>query len=126
MKYTIDKQEKYLILKLSNDKLDTLVAPLLKTELLTMNAEGSNYIILDLSDVKFCDSSGLSAILVANRLCNQSDGAFFMCGLNENLKKLITISQLDKVLNIFPTSEECVDAVFLFQLEKDLSKEEQS
>ena len=124
MKYTVDKQEKYIIIKLSNDKLDTLVAPQFKTELITMNAEGANYIILDLADVKFCDSSGLSAILVANRLCNQTDGAFFMCGLNDNVKKLITISQLDKVLNIFPTCDECIDAVFLYQLEKDLTKEQ--
>jgi hypothetical protein len=36
--------------------------------------------------------------------------------------KLIKISQLDGVLNILPTIEEAVDAVFMHNIENDLKE----
>ena len=60
MKYTIDKQEKYSLLRLHEEKLDSSVAPGLKSELITLHAEGVKNIVLDLAEVKYTDSSGLS------------------------------------------------------------------
>ena len=71
MKYTIDKKDKYCIFKLNEPKLDSTLAPTLKTELITLNAEGNKNIILDLSDVNYTDSSGLSSLLVGNRTFQQ-------------------------------------------------------
>jgi len=52
MKYSIDKQEKYTIIKLNEDKLDSSIAPNIKSELITLHAEGVKNIILDLSEVR--------------------------------------------------------------------------
>lgn len=120
MKYTIDKQEKYSLLHLHEDKLDSRVAPNLKSELITMHAEGIRNIILDLSEVKYTDSSGLSALLVGNRIMQEDGGIFVLACLSDHTTKLIKISQLDSVLNIVPTVEEAVDAVFMHEIEKDL------
>jgi len=123
MKYSIDKQERYTIFTLSEDKLDSTIAPQLKTEFLTLNAEGVKNIILDFSDVKYSDSSGLSAILVANRICSQAGGLFVMVGISDHVRKLITISQLDKVLTLLGTVEEAKDAVIMNELENELRQE---
>jgi anti-sigma B factor antagonist len=120
MKYTIDKQEKFTMVKLHEDKLDSSVAPNLKSELITLHAEGSRNIILDLSDVKYTDSSGLSALLVGNRIVQEEGGIFVLACLSDHTMKLIKISQLDSVLNILPTVEEAVDTVFMHEIEKDL------
>ena len=72
MKYSVDKKEKYTLLSLDEEKLDTLIAPDLKSEFVSLNTEGVVNVILDLSKVKYVDSSGLSSILVANRLCENS------------------------------------------------------
>lgn len=124
MKYTIDKQEKYCLLKLHEEKLDSNVAPNLKSELITIHAEGAKNIILDLSGVKYTDSSGLSALLVGNRVIQENGGIFVLSGLSEHTMKLIKISQLDSVLNILPTVEEAIDAVFMNELENDLKQGE--
>lgn len=124
MKYTIDKQEKYCLLKLHEDKLDSNIAPNLKSELITIHAEGVKNIILDLSDVKYTDSSGLSALLVGNRVIQEDGGIFVLSGLSDHTMKLIKISQLDSVLNILPTVEEAIDAVFMNELENDLKQGE--
>ena len=68
MKYSIDKKETYTIITIDEKKLDTTVAPDLKSEFVKLNAEGINNLILDLGNVKYTDSSGLSSILIANRV----------------------------------------------------------
>ncbi|HEY5918303.1 MAG TPA: STAS domain-containing protein [Chryseolinea sp.] len=120
MKYTIDKQEKYSLLRLHEEKLDSSVAPGLKSELITLHAEGVRNIVLDLAEVKYTDSSGLSALLVGNRIVQEEGGIFILTTLSEHTMKLIKISQLDSVLNILPKVEEAIDAVFMHEIEKDL------
>jgi anti-sigma B factor antagonist len=120
MKYTIDKQEKYSLLRLHEEKLDSSVAPGLKSELITLHAEGVKNIVLDLAEVKYTDSSGLSALLVGNRIVQEEGGIFILTSLSDHTMKLIKISQLDSVLNILPKVEEAIDAVFMHEIEKDL------
>jgi len=100
MSFNIDKKDNYTVIKVTSEKLDTLLAPSLKSELVVLNTDGVKNIIIDLTDARYCDSSGLSAILVANRLCKNSNGKFVLTGLQEPVKKLIIISQLDSILTI--------------------------
>ncbi len=100
MNLQIEKNDKYTIVKLQAEKLDGNMAPILKSELVILNTDGVKNIIIDLSSARYCDSSGLSAILVANRLCKSCNGTFVLTGLQEPVKKLISISQLDTILNI--------------------------
>ena len=124
MNFKVDKQEKYTVIKVEAEKLDTSVAPALKSELVMLNAQGAKNMVVDLSATKYCDSSGLSSILVANRLCKNVEGTFVLSALQDPVKKLITISQLDTILNITPTVDEAVDFLFMEELERDLTSEE--
>ena len=126
MKYTIDKKEKYSLLHLHEEKLDSSVAPGLKSELITLHAEGVKNIILDLNEVKYTDSSGLSALLVGNRIIQEDGGIFILTSLSDHTMKLIKISQLDSVLNILPKVEEAIDAVFMHEIEKDLKNSDEN
>ena len=120
MKYTIDKNEHYALLTLEEGNLNTIVAPGLKSEFVILRNEGVKNLILDLSTVKFVDSSGLSAILTANRLWKGS-GNFILTGIeHDSVKKLIEISRLDTVLTIIPTVQESIDYVLMDEVEKDL------
>lgn len=124
MKYSVDKQEKYILLKLDEEHLNAAVSPELKSTFVTLNAEGNKSFVLDLSQVKYVDSSGLSAILIANRLCNERQGTLVLTRVTDHVMKLIKISQLEKVLNIVPTVEEGIDLVFLNDLDESLKKED--
>ncbi|WP_207420890.1 STAS domain-containing protein [Desertivirga brevis] len=123
MKFTVDKHEKYVLIKLNEAKLNSLISPQLKSELILINTEGIRNIILDLSGVKYSDSSGLSSLLVGHRLCKNADGSFIITGVNENIDRLITISQLESVLTIVPTVEEAIDLIFMEEIERELKKE---
>ncbi len=106
MNYIIENPENCSIITSKVDKLDATNATELKSELVQLNKNGVNNIILDLANTKYCDSSGLSSILIGNRLCKDSSGYFVLCGLQPTVAKLISIAQLDRVLMI----EESIDA----------------
>jgi anti-anti-sigma factor len=126
MQHTIEKFDRYTLLTVAEEKLATTISPLLKAEIVRLfHEEGIKNLIIDMASVKYVDSSGLSAILVANRLANEAEGALVLVGVTDHVMKLISISKLDNILTIVPTVAEGVDAIFLHQIERDLNTEEE-
>ncbi|HNS11412.1 MAG TPA: STAS domain-containing protein [Bacteroidia bacterium] len=123
MNITIDKQEKYVLLKIHEAKLTSAVAPELKAEIVVLHHEHFKNMIFDISEVQYCDSSGLSAILVGFRMCRDNNGTFVLTGAQDHVKKLISISQLDSMLHQVPTVSEAVDLIFMEEVEKQITKE---
>ena len=89
-------------------KLTALNANELKEAFHSLNKGNINSIVLDLTETKYCDSSGLSAVLLGNRLCKDTNGKFILAGLQPTVLKVIQIAQLDKVLQIFENQEEAL------------------
>jgi anti-anti-sigma factor len=121
MKFSVDKQEKYCVFTLGDDRLNSQIGPLLKSEMILLNAEGFRNIIFDMSNIKFVDSSGLSAILISDRLCKNATGTFVLTGVNDQVLRLLQISQLDSVLHIAPTLQEAKDLVVMEEIERDFN-----
>ena len=124
MKYTIDKHEQFTLINLHEEKLDSTLAPQLKSDFVSLHTEGTKNVILDLKEVKYIDSSGLSSLLVGNRITNDGGGILVLTSISDHVIKLIKISQLDTILNILPTVEEARDAVFMHEIEGDLKEDE--
>ncbi len=99
-KYDVIKKDNHTVIQVLAKKLDTSIAPSFKSELVMIAGNGEKNMIIDLSNTEYCDSSGLSSILVANRLCKNAKGQFILSGLQNAVERLITISQLDSVLDI--------------------------
>ena len=122
MKLTVDKQEKYALVKIEESKLTSLVAPELKAEFLVLYQAAFKNMIVDLTETQYCDSSGLSALLTGFRLCRDAGGSFVLTGLQDHVRKLISISQLDNMLSIIPTVNEAIDYIFMDEIEKQIQK----
>ena len=123
MNITIEKNEKYNLVKVNEEKLTSMVAPDLKAQILYLHTQEYKPMIIDMTNVQYCDSSGLSAILVGNRLCREANLNFILAGVQDHVRKLITISQLTNVLSLIPTLNEAIDLVFMEDVEKQLNKE---
>ena len=121
--FLIKKEDKFTLISVAVNKLDSGVSPDLKSELVLINNEGEKNVIIDLSLCKYCDSSGLSAVLIGRRLCTNVQGSFILCGLQESVSKLIAISQLDTVLSITPTLDEAIQLLHMEEVERDIEKE---
>lgn len=108
MNFKVTQENDITVVLSQVEKLDATNASELKSELLLLNKQGINTLVLDLSKTRYCDSSGLSAILTGNRLCKDINGKFALSGLQENVAKMISIAQLDKVLHISSKVDEAV------------------
>jgi anti-sigma B factor antagonist len=98
-----------IIFKLNEKRLDTNISGLVKGELtLLLKVGGTNKLIVDLSEVETCDSSGLSAILVANRIIHSIGGKIRLAAPSDKVYSLIKITQLDRVLTVCETVNEAV------------------
>lgn len=106
MNLVIKKELNYSYIQVTNQRLDSFISPELKAELVMLVNKGENKIILDLKDCIYSDSSGLSSILVGNRLCEETQGTFVICNLSEGVEKLVRLAMLDTILNIAADPEE--------------------
>ena len=109
MNFETTKISDITIFKLNEERLDTNISGLVKGELtVLLKVEGTNKLIVDLSEVETCDSSGLSAILVANRLVHSMGGKIRLAAPSDKVYSLIKITQLDRVLQVCETVNEAV------------------
>src|ERR1044071_8801041 len=63
-------------------------------------------LIVDLTGVDFIDSTGLATLIEYHRDAGAHGGIFCLAGINENLKAIFDVVQIEKVLAIFPSVAE--------------------
>ena len=106
MDFVIRKNSDFTLIKVQSDRLDTSNAPDLKAELVLIVSNGEKNIVLDISECEYCDTSGLSAILLGNRLCEEATGNFILTGLRPDVEFIISISMIHTVIIVTRTIEE--------------------
>lgn len=121
MKFSVDKHEKYVVLRLDETRLTADNTPRLKSEFILLNAEGYCNIVLDLSMVTACDDSqDLSCLLVGDRICKKANGLFIVTEVTACIAQLLEISSIDQSLNIVSNLGEAEDLIFMEEIEKEL------
>lgn len=109
MKISVIRDGNTNFLSLDTDKLDSKIAPDLKSQVILLANEGENGpLVIDLGNIMFADSSGLSALLLAHRLYREAGVALILCNLSDRVEKLLEISQLTNVFTIVPSRDEAV------------------
>ncbi|RZL61959.1 MAG: anti-sigma factor antagonist [Pedobacter sp.] len=121
MKFSTDKHEKYVVLKLDEPNFSNDNTPALKSEFILLNAEGYRNIVLDLSAVEECnDSQDLSCLLVGDRLCKSAGGIFVVTGVNNTIASIVKISNLHQSVTFVNKLDEATDLIFMEEIEKEL------
>jgi anti-sigma B factor antagonist len=103
MQFETKKNGAATILRIRQRKLDASISPELKGEFLVLCKPQLKELVIDLSDVDFCDSSGLSALLIAERKMREHGGAVKLVGVHKKVLTLIKISHLDRAFQIYDT-----------------------
>lgn len=103
MRFDTKKNGSATILKINERKLDASISPELKGEFLVLCKPQLKELIVDLTKVEFCDSSGLSALLIAERKMRENGGIVKLAGVHKKVLSLIKISHLDRAFQIYDT-----------------------
>lgn len=99
-----------IILKAENERLDSNIAPELKTQILVLAEEGHDKVLLDLSRVVYVDSSGLGAILFGIRQFRDRGGALRIFGAKERVQHLIKIAKLEEVVLNYASEADAINS----------------
>lgn len=98
------------IFRLNEKRFDAQIAGLVKGEFtILLHTDEVNKLIIDLSEVEYCDSSGLSAILLAYRILQSEEGHIRIASPTKNVKGLIEISQLDRILPVVESVDKAIE-----------------
>ncbi|WP_242051944.1 anti-sigma factor antagonist [Phormidium sp. FACHB-1136] len=63
-------------------------------------------IVIDLSDTTFMDSSGLGALMISYRACQQQHIAIVLRGVREQVRMVLTMTDLDQLFTLEPGTNE--------------------
>ena len=109
MTFDIIKNGKATVLKLHGRKLDASNCSELKAEfLLLCKPKVTQKLVVDLQEVQFCDSSGLSALLIADRAMREHGGEVHLVHVHKKVMDLMKISQLDRIFTIDATVDDAL------------------
>ena len=67
-------------------------------------------IVVDLSGVKFIDSTALATLVQGIKRARQNQGDIRLSGLNQPVRMVLELTRLDKVFEIYATKDAAVQA----------------
>ncbi|MBN1929898.1 MAG: STAS domain-containing protein [Chlorobiaceae bacterium] len=112
MKHSVSNRKELTILKLEEPVFDVRHAEWFRTTIDTMvSNDASKNIIIDFSQVKAIDSSGIGSMLIAHKLANSFDGLAIFVSLCQQIKDLLKLTNLDKQLFIFSSINEVMTLI---------------
>jgi len=107
MTVSADPQECAVVVATSVATLDASNANEFKTAVGKMIQPGAR-LILDMSEIRFVDSSGLGAILSCLRQLHDKGGELKLCSMNKPVRALFELVRMHRVFEIFNTREEAL------------------
>ena len=87
--------------------LDGVKAHELRQQVSELLAAGNNLVMLDMANVNFIDSSGLSALIVSLKMLRTAGGDLYLCSIAESVRNLLSITRMDRLF------EHSLDPIFL-------------
>jgi anti-anti-sigma factor len=87
----------------ASGEIHVSTAPQLAERLAASAADDVSWIVVDLTDVGFIDSTGLSVLLEAQRRVTRGAGALALVIVNPTVLRLFEITRLDSTFAIEPT-----------------------
>jgi anti-sigma B factor antagonist len=91
--------------------IDLHFAPALRSVLQAKINEHCPALIVDLAQVSFIGSTGLSVLMEYFRDCGRYRGVLCLCGLSNELKEIFQIVRLDRTIPMFATVDEAANAI---------------
>ena len=120
MNYKVEKKGKYAIITMQTPRLDVQSAAELRSELVLLSGESVKHIVIDLMQCEYCDTAGLSAILIANRLCQ--DGMLILSSVPQNVESMLQIQRFNPELVLVANDENTEDVELGWFKASDLQK----
>ncbi|GAA5047015.1 anti-sigma factor antagonist BldG [Thermocatellispora tengchongensis] len=87
-------------------EIDLYTAPRLQAEFTRLLGDGPSRVVIDMSGVDFCDSTGMNVLLSALKRLKERGGALEVAAPRPAVRKILQVTGLDSVFVVHETVPE--------------------
>jgi anti-sigma B factor antagonist len=109
MGMTIEQVDDVAVVVVPGKDLDAATSEQFKADIAPVLSIHSK-VVLDLSRLRFIDSSGLGAFLSCLRQLAVKGGELKLCGLSNSVYQTFELVRMNRIFDIYPTKGEAVEA----------------
>ncbi|MBD2579276.1 anti-sigma factor antagonist [Oscillatoria sp. FACHB-1406] len=102
---------KTVIVLAPSGRLDITTAWQFRLKLQECISKLSPHVVVNLSQVSFIDSSGLTSLVAGMRDADKVKGTFRICNVHPEAKLVFEVTMMDSVFEIYETEEEAIEGV---------------
>lgn len=110
MQLNIVEQGDIVKIEIQEERMDAHNSGDLKEQMLQLFDEGKCNLIIDLSGVRFVDSSGLGALVSGFKNASAREGSLKLCSLQPQVRSMFELTRLHRVFEIFSSVEEALES----------------
>lgn len=110
MNYNVNERYGCVVIELKGKVMGGPDAETFRDTLHDLIEKGKTNVVVDLSDVKFMNSSGLGILIGGLTTMRNAEGDLKICSATENIRSMLMVSQLLKVFDHYDTLEEALEA----------------
>jgi len=118
MNYSLQKKEQYAYIDLEEPAFSNEVPASFEETSRELFREGFNNLIVNMQITKDIDANGTAILKKINRLCINDLGMLVIVTKDDDFIDLLESLKIPD-LNILPTQEEAIDAIFMNNLENE-------
>ena len=107
---TLDESAKIVSVTFDG-RLDSHSRKQAKAELHETIKGSASFVLIDLSQVPFIDSSGLSALVSGLRVARENNKEFLLVGLSRQAQMVFSLTMMDRVFTIYPSVEVALENI---------------
>jgi anti-sigma B factor antagonist len=101
----------WVVERVSGD-IDLAAAPALRSRLQDAINAGNAFIVLDLSELLFIDSTGLGVVVGAHRRAGEVGGEVRIAAAAPRVMRVLSVTGLDRVFRTFASVDDAIAAPF--------------
>ena len=95
----------------ASGEIDAYTVPDFRAALNRAIGFGAEDLIVDMTDIRYMDSSGFGALLGSVRKLGPEGGSVSLVGCNEAIARMLSITRLDTVFLIFPDLDTALEVI---------------
>jgi anti-sigma B factor antagonist len=109
MEFMVDKVNDVAVVTIPVAELDAANTAEFKRDMASV-LDAHTKVVLDLTRLRFIDSSGLGAFLSCLRKLNEKQGDLKLCGMSKQVRMAFELVRMHRILDIYGTREEATRA----------------
>ena len=105
------KEDKQVTIFRPSGRLDITTAWQFRLKLQESISPERPHVIINLNDVSFVDSSGLTSLVAGMRDADKVNGSFRLCNVHSDAKLVLEVTMMDSVFEVVPSEADALSAI---------------